>query len=197
MTAVTGRADSPADGARVLLASAGAVTERAQRRPGPRLPSRYKWALGGMLCLALVLGGALPPQLGGATSYVITRGASMLPNFHTGDLVIVRKESSYHLGEVAAYHNGDLHTVVMHRIVAVNGNHFVFKGDNNNFIDTFQPTQAQMVGAEWLHLPGVGHYVQDLRNPAVAAVLLAVLWIYSFSPGSKSRRCRRRHRHVR
>lgn len=120
----------------------------------------------------------------------------MLPRYHFGDLVVLRKESGYHVGEVAAYHNAQLHVVVMHRIVAVNGDHYVFKGDNNQFADTYQPTGAQIVGAEWLHLKGAARIVLKLRQPVVAAVVLGLLWLFSVSPPARSRRHKRRHRHA-
>jgi signal peptidase I len=120
----------------------------------------------------------------------------MLPNFHSGDLVLLRQESSYHVGEVAGYHNSQLHAVVMHRIVAVHNGRYYFKGDNNNFVDPFHPTQGQLVGAEWIHLPGAGRYVQYARVPMVAAVLAAVLWLLSFRSRPTTRRRRRRHRNA-
>lgn len=167
-------------------------------------PGRRSWALarggpilGILLCITVVVAGLLPPQLGGATSYVITRGVSMLPHFHAGDLVVLRQEPTYHVGEVAAYHNGQLGVVVMHRIYAVHGDRYAFKGDNNNFVDTYQPTQSQILGAEWIHLPAAGAWLDKLRAPAVAAALLAGLWLYTFSSRSTSRRHRRRRRHGR
>lgn len=157
--------------------------------------SRRLW--GGAISLAALVAAwafLAPPQLGGPTSYAITSGISMLPHFHAGDLVVLRKQGSYHVGEVAAYHNGQLGVVVMHRIVAVHGNHYVFKGDNNNYADSFEPTKAQIVGAEKLHLPGAGRYVQELHRPVIAAVALATLWLLSFWRPARSRRHRRRHR---
>lgn len=149
----------------------------------------------GTLALAAALWvGFAPQQLGGSTSYVITYGISMLPHFHAGDLVLLREEPSYHVGEVAGYHNGQLGVVVMHRIIAISDGRYVFKGDNNSFTDSYHPTKSQIVGAEWIHLPGVGHYLADLRSPAVAALALALLWILSFSFKTRSRRQRRRHR---
>lgn len=137
-----------------------------------------------------------PPQLGGSTSYVITTGISMLPRYHAGDLVLLRREATYHIGEVAGYHNGQLGVTVMHRIVAVEGAHYLFKGDNNDFIDSFHPTAAQIVGAEWIHLPGWGSFLLTLRTPLVGAVVLGVMWLFVFWPRSGSRRQRRRRRHA-
>lgn len=137
-----------------------------------------------------------PPALGGWSSFTTVSGTSMLPNFHSGDLVLLRQESSYHVGEVVGYHNSQLHAVVMHRIVAIRNGHYFFKGDNNDFVDPFHPTKNQLVGAEWIHLAGAGRYVQYVRMPVVAAVLAAALWILSFRSRPASRRRRRRHRHA-
>lgn len=136
-----------------------------------------------------------PPQLGGKVTYVVTDGVSMLPKFHAGDLVILRQETSYHVGEVAAYHNAQLGVVVMHRIIAREGDRYVFKGDNNNFADTDHPTAGQIIGAEWIHVPRAGDIVTHLRIPVVAAILLALLWVVAVGPAPLSRRQRRRRHH--
>ncbi|MGC1908844.1 MAG: signal peptidase I [Candidatus Dormiibacterota bacterium] len=133
-----------------------------------------------------------PPVLGGSTSYVITDGISMLPRYHAGDLVLLREQSSYHVGEVAGYHNLQLGVTVMHRIIAIKSGHYYFKGDNNNFIDTYHPTASKIVGAEWVHLPGWGNFILMLRAPFVTAVLLGLMWLFLFAPrlsvGSRRRR---------
>ncbi len=168
---------------------------RAGRGPaGYRLGHHPVVVLVTLLAFALAWAYCGPVQLGGTTSYAIANGVSMLPRFHAGDLVVLRRESTYHVGEVAAYHNGQLGIVVMHRIIAITDGHYEFKGDNNTFADSFEPTRAQIVGAEWIHLPGVGRYVLKLRNPAAAALLLGLLWLGAFWPAATTRRRRRRHR---
>jgi hypothetical protein len=120
----------------------------------------------------------------------------MLPLYHAGDLVLLRQQSHYRVGEVAGYHNAQLGVTVMHRIVAKEGDHYIFKGDNNGFVDNFEPTASQIVGAEWLHLRGWGNVLLTLRAPVVGAMLLGVMWLFVFWPRSGSRRQRRRRRHV-
>ena len=126
----------------------------------------------------IVLGGLwfyfAPIPLGGSTSYVVTHGISMEPRFHTGDLAIVRGQPSYHVGEIVAYHNKMLHTVVLHRIVGREGGRYVFKGDNNNFIDPEHPRASQLIGALWIHLAGAGRQLQSLKSPLRAGLLIAL-----------------------
>ena len=146
-------------------------------------------------CLAVWFAFA-PPRLGGATSYIMTEGASMLPQYHAGDLVALRTQDSYRVGDIAGYHNGSLGVVVMHRIVATDGDRYVFKGDNNNFIDSYHPAKSEIVGAKWFHLPGTGRLLTSLRVPVVAAVAFGLLWLFSFPAQQTSRRQRRRRRHA-
>ncbi len=36
------------------------------------------------------------------------------------------------------------------------GSRYIFKGDNNNFVDFEHPARSQLIGALSLHLAGVG-----------------------------------------
>lgn len=138
-----------------------------------------------------------PEQLGGRTSYAVTFGISMEPHFHHGDLVVLRQESSYHVGEVVAYHSHYLHKNVLHRIIAIHGGHYTFKGDNNSFVDPERPTSADLVGAEWLHFPTVGSWLgalQSPRNAAVAAFLIVML--LALTGGGTARHVWRRRRNL-
>ncbi len=98
----------------------------------------------------------------------------MEPRFHTGDLALVRAQSSYHVGEVVAYDSRMFHTIVLHRIIGRDGSRYVFKGDNNNFVDPEHPRASQLLGALWLHVPGVGAKLQSIRSPLLVGALIAV-----------------------
>ncbi len=150
--------------------------------------------------LGLILLGSLcfwfaPSQFGGGTTYVVTHGISMEPRFHTGDLALVRAQSSYNVGEIVAYDSRMLHTVVLHRIIGRDGSRYIFKGDNNNFIDPEHPKASQLVGALWLHIPGAGATLLSVRSPLLIAALIAVgLLILTSSVYARRRRLRRRER---
>lgn len=138
----------------------------------------------------------VPTQLGGSATYVVTHGTSMEPRFHTGDLAIVRSQSNYHVGEVVAYQNHQLHTIVLHRIVGREGDRYLFKGDNNNFVDPEHPVASQLIGALWIHVPGVGLRLQSIRSPLVMGLLLFVGMLL-LTGGAFARTQGRRHRHER
>ena len=154
---------------------------RRARRPQVdlRRSSLLRTGVGAALLVAFVgLWAAFAPsQLGGSATYVSTFGTSMNPMLHKGDLVLVKPESDYHVGQVVAYHSDSLHTVVLHRIVNRDGDRYVFKGDNNTWLDTDHPTKAQLIGSMQLMLPGMGDKLALLHTPlgmgsAAAAVVV-------------------------
>jgi signal peptidase I len=133
-----------------------------------------------------------PPKIGGRTTYVITSGISMEPSFHTGDLAIVRPADHYRVGDVVAYHSSLLHVVVLHRIIAIQDNRYVFKGDHNNFIDPTRPTRSALIGALWVHIPHGGSVFAVLHSPVTAGVLCGLAALLLLGTGETKRRRRRR-----
>src|SRR5689334_5840406 len=99
-----------------------------------------------------------PQSLGGRAGYVLVSGESMLPRYKTGDLVLVEKQSSYHAGEVIAYHvpKGDplAGAQVIHRIIGGDAKHgFIVRGDNRTAADVWRPKPQDIVGAKALRIP--------------------------------------------
>lgn len=117
----------------------------------------------------------------------------MLPTFEPGGLVITRAEDHYEVGDVVAYDNAQLHSVVMHRIVATDGDRFVLQGDNNDFLDGFRPTADEVVGKQWLELPGIGVFVRLVQQPLLFAVIMAGATLFALKVPRRSRRRRRHH----
>ncbi|SOE03784.1 signal peptidase I [Blastococcus haudaquaticus] len=115
-----------------------------------------------------------PSSLGGATTYVSTTGTSMEPDFHTGDLALLSTADSYAVGDVVAYHSESLDTIVMHRVVAVEGGRFVTQGDNNDWLDDDRPTEDEILGELFFSIPQGGTALDALRSPGVFLPLLAV-----------------------
>jgi signal peptidase I len=134
-----------------------------------------------------------PPQLGGRTSYAVIYGISMEPRFHHGDLVLLRQQPDYHVGEIVGYHSERLGKPVMHRIVKIHDGRYWFKGDNNDFLDPEHPLASQLFGREWVRLPGFGTALETLHTPRNAALLggLAALFVL-LGGGARARRRRRR-----
>jgi signal peptidase I len=119
-----------------------------------------------------------PQSLGGRAAYVLVSGKSMLPRYHTGDLVLVERKSSYHVGELIAYRvpKGDpmAGAQVIHRIIGGTAQHgFIVQGDNRTAPDVWRPKAADIVGAKALRIPGAVVVLQFLRSPIFLALLAA------------------------
>jgi len=137
-----------------------------------------------------------PSSLGGSTSFVTTHGISMEPWIHQGDLVLVRNASTFHVGEVAAYRSNTLHgSVVLHRIIGRDGTRYIFQGDNNKFVDPEHPTQQQMVGRLWVHVPRGGLITKDIR-PVLPWLVGAVGLLSAAGTTHRSRKRRRPPAHL-
>jgi len=149
-----------------------------------------RWSLafiaGGLLVLLVTAWAVFAPvPIGGQATYVIINGNSMEPNFHLGDLEIVRTARSYNIGDEVTYWDADLGRYVFHRIIAENLNHYILKGDNNAWTDSFQPTSDEILGKAWIYIPGVGTAVTWLRTPwalalfvgAGVCVVMAILFV--------------------
>ena len=160
------------------LVSAGATHAALPQRTYRSTRERLRLATGVALTLA-VLGVTwwllAPPQLGGSTAFVVVDGTSMLPHLHRSDLVALRPSSRLRVGDVVGYRSAMLHRVVLHRIVAIKGDRYVLKGDNNSFIDPEQPRRSELVGKLWFHVPLAGRAIGVLHVPWVLATLAALL----------------------
>ena len=137
-----------------------------------------------------------PTTIGGWTAYVIVNGNSMEPGFHRGDLVIVRARQTYNIGDIVIYHNAEMNAFVIHRIIGIEKERYVFKGDNNPWVDTYQPRRAELIGKLWIHLPKLGKAMQWLRLPihiSLATTLLGGLLMASNRSKKNRRENRKNH----
>lgn len=135
-----------------------------------------------------------PGALGGNDSYVVTDGTSMLPTIKGGSLVVVRRQPVYRVGEIAAYDDKQLRSVVLHRITAINGGNYTFKGDNNPYPDAIPATKADIIGAKWVYSPRMGRLLSNLRKPYLGALVLGLtgMWVAAEKPPRDKARHRRR-----
>ena len=129
--------------------------------------------------LILVLMAALwftlaPVQFGGQSSYIMVAGASMEPSLHYGDLVVVHQEQTYDVGDIVTYSHPTIGPVI-HRIIERAGDTYTFKGDNNDWIDSYKPTAAELIGKSLIHIPGAAKLLQKLRSSSGIVLLSLVI----------------------
>jgi signal peptidase I len=148
----------------------------AQRaRPSIRIA---KLLMSALALLALWL--MWPTTLGGDVAYIQVNGHSMDGTYRSGDLVVVRAQSHYAVGDIIAYRipKGDFAAgaKVIHRIIGGNGiKGFITQGDNKPSPDDWHPKNADVVGHAWLHVAGVGTWFSRLAAPLPLGALCAGL----------------------
>ncbi len=129
-----------------------------------------------------------PTKFGGQASYVMVAGASMEPTLKRGDLVVVREAQTYEVGQIATYRHPTIGPII-HRIIDRQGDTYTFKGDNNDWIDSYQPASSEIIGNAWFELPGAANWLLKLRMPAGLALLslsIAVMLMTTFAKKSNA-----------
>ncbi|MBE3144434.1 MAG: signal peptidase I, partial [Planctomycetes bacterium] len=154
-------------------------------------------ALGALFLVCLAAGWVVfaPTSLGGQVAYVSLTGNSMVPGFRLGDLVVVRQAKSYAIGDRVAYRHPEIGTI-FHRIIGKEHERFIFKGDHNDWIDSYTPVFSELIGVYWFHIPRLGGIIQILRKPLNFSLLVAALGLIVifplFKPNSPKRQRLRR-----
>jgi len=98
----------------------------------------------------------------------------MEPDVQLGDLVVARKQNSYDVDQRVVYNHPQV-GFVFHRIVDRDQKGFVLKGDNNDWLDSVQPTQSDIVGKYWFMIPGAGNLIRTLREPIFFVALIVFI----------------------
>lgn len=175
-TGVNTRYTTGAGRARGLLARAASWWARSLRWA--------YWSLWVLLAVVAFVG--WPTQLGGDTGYTVVSGHSMEPTYHTGDLVITRRQATYEVGDVVVYRvpQGEpgAGMFVVHRITggdATSG--FTIQGDNNPSEDIWTPQLRDINGAATIWVPHGGTVLLQTHNPLLWALVGAlyvgaILW---------------------
>jgi signal peptidase len=169
------------------MRSSVAIPHGAAARP--RLPYAKIALVAAQLALVAVLGWfCLPQRLGGRADWVMVSGTSMLPRFHSGDLVLVERHSTYHVGEVDAYRvpKGQVGAgyVVIHRIVGGNGQTgWKMRGDNRTAPDLWRPTDHDVLGAKLLRIPNAWFVLRLLHMPLVLGLFAGFLAFFMLAFG--------------
>lgn len=112
------------------------------------------------------------PEVLGYSQYIVTSG-SMEPSMSPGDLILVKSQESYDLGDVVTFRDSRGETVT-HRIMGSVSGQFITQGDANNTEDGELLPPERILGKLRLVLPGAGGVLMFLRSPLGILVLLVV-----------------------
>lgn len=114
-----------------------------------------------------LVGNAMPMPFGMGVSVVLS--GSMEPELSVNDLVLVKSQDSYRVGDVVVYQDGSM--LIIHRIVSIDGDKVITQGDANNAAD--DPINISAVKGKALgHISFVGGAVRFLQGPVGFIVLV-------------------------
>lgn len=119
-------------------------------------------------------GNSMPMPFGWGVSVVLS--GSMEPALSVNDMVIVKEQDSYEAGDIVVFQDGS--SLVIHRIISLDGNEVITQGDANNTAD--QPIDISLVkGKAVASLPFAGALLQFLKTP-VGFILVIIAAIVLF-----------------
>ena len=127
----------------------------------------------------LCLGENRLPMVFGLGAAVVQSG-SMEPTFSKGDLLFIKEESDYAVGDVVVYPSGRM--MVVHRITGIVGDSVTTQGDANNAAD--EPFDKSCIKGRVIgSIPRIGLVFDFLKTPIGLGLIIsgaAVLTAMSF-----------------
>ena len=130
-----------------------------------------------------LVGNKLPMPFGYGCSVVMS--GSMEPELSVNDFVIIKQDDSYEPDDIVVYQQG--HSLVIHRLISINGETAVTKGDANDIPDP-EIRVKDIKGRMTAHIPYLGAAVRFVKS-SVGTVLLLLAAIIMFEmPYLKDRR---------
>lgn len=142
-----------------------------------------RWVIMGIMSLTIGLGvymwnatsllhTAIPMPLGYGGAVVLS--GSMEPYLSIDDLIIIHKTDDYKKDDVVVFETGRI--VVVHRIVDIDGDNVITKGDANNVADD-PIKEKDIIGEVICFVPGVGGIVDIIKSPIGIISILAVSFL--------------------
>lgn len=115
-------------------------------------------------------------------NFLLVMTGSMHPAIRKGTLLVVKKTSSFGLGDVITYQYKD--ALVTHRIIEVRGTretpYFLTAGDANDFADKIPLTRTDVLGKVIFTFPFLGYGVLCLLHPLFLLFFFYVPVGYTF-----------------
>ncbi len=124
-----------------------------------------------------LLGNDMPMPFGYGLANVLS--GSMEPTFSKGALLVVKQTDDPQVGDIVVYQDpGEL---VVHRIIAIDGDTVVTRGDANNAADP-PFNRNEIKGVVVAHIPMLGSVAEALKTPvASVAIIICAILLVEFS----------------
>lgn len=122
-------------------------------------------------------GNAMPMPFGIGSAVVLS--GSMEPTLSVNDYVIVQEADSYQVGDIVVYQSGN--TLVIHRIIQIDGENVIARGDANNRNDEPVPL-IYIKGRLVCAIPGVGGILRFVKSlPGTIVMIIGAILLLELS----------------
>jgi signal peptidase I len=122
---------------------------------------------------------ARPTALGGEATYLKVSGSSMLPGLQSGDLAVLRRDRDYQVGDIVGFRipapQPAAGSIVIHRIVELDGAGYRTRGDNSPTNDPWLLHGTDVLGEMVVSVPRGGVVFDAISTPAVLAAIMGGL----------------------
>ncbi len=110
-------------------------------------------------------------------SFLVIATPSMEDALSAGDIVVVKKQDSYQVGDIVTYFPQGDSVSVTHRIIRIEGDKFYLRGDANPTEDPNPVDKEQIVGKVVNVFSNGGIIIEWLKTPAGIFFLVAILGV--------------------
>lgn len=114
-------------------------------------------------------------------NYKTVLTGSMEPAIPVGSIVITKEQSSYEIEDIISFQEKG--SVITHRIISIDRERYITKGDANNVADTEKVQQKQILGKVILTIPLLGYLVMWLMSPVGIISLFIIIGIWYIATG--------------
>lgn len=114
-------------------------------------------------------------------NYKTVLTGSMEPAIPVGSIVITKEQSSYEMEDIISFQEEG--AIITHRIISIDREQYITKGDANNVADTEEVQQKQILGKVILTIPLLGYLVMWLMSPFGIISLFIIIGIWYIATG--------------
>ena len=108
-------------------------------------------------------------------SFFIVKTGSMEPNISMGELIIVKENNKYNIGDIITYYDGNV--FVTHRVINKYKNLYLTKGDMNNELDE-EVKKENIIGKVIFHSKLLGILITDYIK-IIICLYIMVMFVFS------------------
>lgn len=130
-----------------------------------------------------LVGNKLPMPFGYGAAVVLS--GSMEPEMSKGDLIFVKETNNFEENQVVVFQ--DNNSLVVHRIIKIDNDTIITKGDANNVED--EPININRLKGEVIFcIPYVGTVIEFIRTPLGTILILALVILLMEIPRYKEKK---------